>query len=103
MTLRDCEFTGCSVSLAGPPLSERSKDLPKLTGLFEVGEEPEYFTSHTVENDVCTVSLSMADSQGEILEMKFICADEEQAGKIKKKFRREAERIYHKIIELFEE
>ena len=54
MTLRECAFTGCGVSLAGPPLSERSVNLPKLTGLFEVGEEPEFFTTHTIEN--CTVN-----------------------------------------------
>ena len=54
MTLRECAFSGCGVSLAGPPLSERSENLPKLTGLFEVGEDPEYFNSHTIEN--CTVN-----------------------------------------------
>ena len=54
MTLRGCAFTGCSVSLAGPPLSEHSKGLPVLTGLFEVGEDPAYFTTHTIEN--CTVN-----------------------------------------------
>ena len=54
MTLRDCAFTGCSISLAGPPLSERSKGLPVLTGLFEVGEELAYFTTHTIED--CTVN-----------------------------------------------
>ena len=54
MTLRECRFTGCGVSLAGPPLSERSENLPKLTGLFEVGEDPEYFTTHTI--DRCTVN-----------------------------------------------
>ncbi len=54
MTLRGCAFTGCGIALAGPPLSERSASLPKLTGLFEVGEDPEYFTSHTIED--CTVN-----------------------------------------------
>ena len=54
MTLKDCEFTGCGVSLAGPPLSEKSAGVPKLTGLFEVGEDEAFFTSHTVEN--CTVN-----------------------------------------------
>lgn len=48
--LQDCIFEGCSISLAGPPLSESSKNVPVLTGLFEVGEELEYFTSHTIEN-----------------------------------------------------
>ena len=50
MTLKDCAFTGCGVSLAGPPLSESSANVPKLTGLFEVGEDPAFFTSHTMEN-----------------------------------------------------
>ncbi|MGN0745376.1 MAG: right-handed parallel beta-helix repeat-containing protein [Aristaeellaceae bacterium] len=54
MTLRGCDFTGCGVSLAGPPLSGSSKGKPALTGLFEVGEEVAYFTSHTIEN--CTVN-----------------------------------------------
>ena len=54
LTMRGCAFTRCGISLAGPPLSERSENLPKLTGLFEVGEDPEFFTSHTVEN--CTVN-----------------------------------------------
>ena len=54
MTLRNCAFTGCGVSLAGPPLSESSKGKPVLTGLFEVGEDVEYFTTQTIEN--CTVN-----------------------------------------------
>lgn len=54
MTLRDCAFTGCGVSLAGPPLSEKTGNVPKLTGLFEVGEDVDFFTSHTIEN--CTVN-----------------------------------------------
>lgn len=54
MTVRDCAFTGCGISLAGPPLSESSKGKPVLTGLFEVGEDIQYFTSHVIEN--CTVN-----------------------------------------------
>lgn len=54
ITLRNCAFTGCGVSLAGPPLSESSKGLPALTGLFEVGEDVGFFTTHTIEN--CTVN-----------------------------------------------
>ena len=46
-----CDFTGCGVCMAGPPLSERSKDLPVLTGLFEVGEDTAVFTSHTLRNN----------------------------------------------------
>lgn len=54
LTARDCAFSGCGISLAGPPLSEKSRDLPKLTGLFEVGENIGYFVTHTIEN--CTVN-----------------------------------------------
>lgn len=52
--IRNCSFEGCSISMAGPPLSESSKGLPVLTGLFEVGETPEYFVTHTIEG--CTVN-----------------------------------------------
>ena len=50
--LLNCDFTGCGPCLAGPPISERSMSLglPVLTGMFEVGEEIEYFTTHTIEN-----------------------------------------------------
>ena len=54
LTLRDCAFTGCGVSLAGPPLSESTGNVPKLTGMFEVGEDEEFFTTHTMEN--CSVN-----------------------------------------------
>ena len=54
LTLRDCAFTACSISLAGPPLSESTGDVPKLTGLFEVGEDEGFFTTHVIEN--CTVN-----------------------------------------------
>ena len=54
MTVRSCAFAGCGISLAGPPLSEKSADLPKLTGLFEVGEDADFFITHTIEN--CTVN-----------------------------------------------
>lgn len=47
---RDCDFTGCGICMAGPPISESSAGKPVLTGMFEVGEEREYFTTHTIEN-----------------------------------------------------
>lgn len=54
LTLKNCAFSSCGVSLAGPPLSEKTGNVPKLTGLFEVGEEVDFFTTHTIEN--CTVN-----------------------------------------------
>ena len=47
---RECEFTGCGICMAGPPISESSVGKPVLTGMFEVGEEREFFTTHTIED-----------------------------------------------------
>ncbi len=52
--ITDCALTECSLALAGPPLSEHSHGLPVLTGMFEVGEDRDFFTTHTIEN--CTVN-----------------------------------------------
>lgn len=54
MNVQNCHFTGCGISLAGPPISESSAGKPVLTGLFEVGEKREYFTTHVISG--CTVN-----------------------------------------------
>lgn len=48
-SLIGCDFTGCGPCMAGPPISQRAIDmgLPVLTGMFEVGEDKAFFTSHT--------------------------------------------------------
>lgn len=51
---RNCAFTGCGIAVAGPPLSETSHLVPVLTGLFEVGESRDFFTTHTIMD--CTVN-----------------------------------------------
>lgn len=51
---RNCAFTGCGIAVAGPPLSETSHLVPVLTGLFEVGESRDFFTTHTITD--CTVN-----------------------------------------------
>ncbi len=50
-TIDACAFFGCSICVAGPPVSEASKGLPVLTGLFEVGEDTAFFTSHTISGN----------------------------------------------------
>lgn len=42
--------SGCGIAIAGPPISDSSAGLPVLTGMFEVGEDIEFFTTHTIEN-----------------------------------------------------
>lgn len=53
-TLKNCVFQGVGVCVAGDPLNENSAGKPVLTGLCEVGEDPEYFTTHTIEG--CTIN-----------------------------------------------
>lgn len=50
-TISGNTFTGCGMALAGPPISQASAGLPVLTAMFEVGEDKEFFTTHTVENN----------------------------------------------------
>lgn len=51
MTLTGNTFTGCGISLAGPPVSGHVDNVAVLTAMFEVGEDIEFFTTHTVENN----------------------------------------------------
>ena len=50
LTLDNCTFNGCGVAMAGPPVTDASRGLPVLTGMFEVGEDIEYFTTHTIRD-----------------------------------------------------
>ena len=51
MVLTDCTFEGCSVSIAGPPVTGSVSDKPVLTAMFEVGEDLDFFTTHTIERN----------------------------------------------------
>ena len=55
---------------------------------------------HTLRNDICTAEFSLSDGVGEILHLKLLCADEAQAKVMEKRFRRNAELYYQKIIEM---
>jgi len=50
--IMDNEFINCGLAIAGPPVSDRSKGLPVLTGLFEVGEDSDFFTTHSIEHNL---------------------------------------------------
>lgn len=50
-TVENCAFVGSGLCMAGPALSERSSSMPVLTGLFEVGDDLDFFTTHTVANN----------------------------------------------------
>ena len=50
--------------------------------------------------DGCHVKLAMSDGKGEIIALSLLCADEAQAKIMKKTFRRSAEEIYQRIVEI---
>ncbi|MDD3494262.1 MAG: NosD domain-containing protein, partial [Candidatus Thermoplasmatota archaeon] len=41
-------FVNCGLALAGPRVGAADSDQPALTGLFEVGHDPEWFTTHVI-------------------------------------------------------
>ena len=58
---------------------------------------------HENTEDGCMVQLAMSDGKGEVINLRFLCAGEEQARQIEKKFRRDAEGYYQKIARLMTE
>lgn len=58
---------------------------------------------HFSGEDGCTVTLAMSDGKGEVIRMELLCSGEEQAKRMEKSFRRDAEGYYQKITELLSE
>ena len=55
---------------------------------------------HVNADGVCTAELGLNDGVSDILRLSVLCADEKQARKIEKRFRRHAEETYQKIMEI---
>ena len=55
---------------------------------------------HCVSDGVCVAELGLNDGVSDILRLSVLCADEKQARKIEKRFRRHAEETYQKIMEM---
>ena len=56
--------------------------------------------THETADNACRVHLALSDGVGEILNLQMLCAGEEQAEKLEKNFRKNAERYYTQIMEL---
>ena len=83
------------------PYSVRSKALKLIAPVEEAMRRAAMITAkHEVKDGACMVKLAMSDGVGEIINLSFLCAGEEQAKKIEKNFRRSAEKYYHKVVEL---
>ncbi len=58
---------------------------------------------HSLSETGCMAELRLNDGISDILNLRILCADEEQAKCIEKKFRRHAEEMYQKIIDVLSE
>ncbi len=58
---------------------------------------------HKVDETGCMVELAVSDGQGEMLHLHLLCAGEEQAKRMEKNFRKDAEGYYQKIVEMLSE
>lgn len=86
------------------PYSVRSKALRLIAPVEERMRRAAMIkAAHEVNKEGCFVNLAMSDGVGEIINLRFLCADEAQAKLVKKNFRRDAEGYYHKIVALLSE
>ena len=72
------------------PEAERLRRLAMLTA------------EHSLTNGNCMVTLAMSDGKGEVMRLKILSSGEEQARRIEKNFRSNAEDIYCCLIELLD-
>ena len=85
------------------PYSVRSKALKLLEPIVERMRRAAMIgASHSVGDDGCFVELAMSDGAGEIVHLNLLVASEDQAGRIEKRFRKNAEKTYHQIVELLD-
>ena len=85
------------------PYSVRSKALRLLEPVVEAMRRAAMITAkHEMRDDGCFVQLAMSDGAGEIIRLTLLVADEMQARRMEKNFRKSAESYYHKVIGLLD-
>lgn len=86
------------------PYSVRVKAMKLMAPVEERLRRSAMITAkHTVEEGGCIVELAMSDGKGELIHLHLLCADEEQARTMEKRFRKDAEGYYQKIAQLLSE
>lgn len=86
------------------PYSVRTKAERLLAPLqAKMRRDASIVARHSVDENGCTVTLSMGDGQGELISLSMVCAGEEQAHKIENNFRRDAESYYQRIAAMLSE
>ena len=69
----------------------------------EISRRNSISVRHSLSDTGCMAELVLNDGISDILNLRILCADEEQATQIEKKFRRNAENTYEKIIAVLSE
>lgn len=84
--------------------SVRAKALKLIAPIEERMRRAAMITArHRVDENGCTVELAMSDGKGELIHLQLLCAGEEQAKAMEKRFRKDAEGYYQRIVELLGE
>ena len=90
----------CDIVESSLPMTVRQKLERNLTPVAEeMRRRAMIGASHETRDNSCRVTLSLSDGMGEILNLRVLCGGEEQAKKIEKNFRKNAERYYSEIME----
>ena len=86
------------------PYSVRSRALRQLAPVEERMRRMAMITArHSLDETGCMVELAVADGKGELIHLRLLCSGEELARKMEKRFRKDAEGYYQKIVELLGE
>lgn len=89
---------------SGLPYSVRVKAEKTLAPVAEeMRRSAMILANHDVIKGGVTVYLAMSDDMGSLFDLKILVADEEQAEKIEKNFKKNAEALYQKFIEQLSE
>ena len=94
----------CEVLESNLPYTVRSKATRLLSAVAdEMRRSAMILANHENGPDGVTVYLAMNDGVGDIFDLKILAADERQARRIEKNFRKDAERYYQRFMEALSE
>ena len=83
------------------PYSVRAKANKRIAPVEERMRRMAMITArHTLDEKGCMVELAVADGKGDMMHLHLLCAGEDQARQMEKRFRKDAEGYYQKIVEL---
>ena len=86
------------------PYSVRTKAIKLIVPAGEAMRRAGMITArHTKEAGGYIVELALSDGQGEILHLNLLASDEAQAKQMERNFKRQAEKYYHKFVEMLSE